>query len=61
MGGEDRQIHFNSLALGSGANMALPILVIWMKNCLADGSVGISAEDRFVAPAGMTLDSAARR
>lgn len=56
VGGEDRQIHFNSLALGSGANMALPIWGIWMKKCLADGSVGISAEDRFVAPAGMTLD-----
>jgi hypothetical protein len=27
-----------------------------MKKCLADGSVGISAEDRFLAPAGMTLD-----
>lgn len=56
VGGEDRQIHFNSLALGSGSNMALPIWGIWMKKCLADGAVGISAEDRFVAPAGMTLD-----
>ena len=49
VGGEDRQIHFNSLALGSGSNMALPIWGIWMKKCLADG-VFIES-DRFIAPA----------
>lgn len=56
VGGEDRQIHFNSLALGSGSNMALPIWGIWMKKCLADGTVGLSEADHFVAPAGMSLD-----
>ena len=51
VGGEDRQVHFNSLALGSGSNMALPIWGIWMKKCLADPSIGWSMEnDRFVAP-----------
>ena len=56
VGGEDRQTHFSSLALGSGSNMALPIWGIFMKKCLADGTLGISEMDRFVAPAGMTLD-----
>ena len=36
--------------------MALPIWGIWMKKCLKDGTLGISESDRFVAPAGMTLD-----
>ena len=56
VGGEDRQVHFQSLALGSGSNMALPIWGIFMKKCLADGTLGLSAEDRFMAPAGMFLD-----
>ncbi|MGN0195823.1 MAG: transglycosylase domain-containing protein [Candidatus Cryptobacteroides sp.] len=56
VGGEDRQVHFQSLALGSGSNMALPIWGIWMKKCLRDPSCGISEQDRFIAPAGMTLD-----
>ena len=56
VGGEDRQVHFQSLALGSGSNMALPIWGIFMKKCLADPSVGLSEDDRFVAPAGVTLD-----
>ena len=51
VGGEDRQVHFNSLALGSGSNMSLPIWGIWMKKCLADPSIGWSMEnDSFVAP-----------
>ena len=56
VGGEDRQVHFNSLALGSGSNMALPIWGIFMKKVLADGTLGVSESDRFVAPAGMSLD-----
>ena len=56
VGGEDRQVHFQSLALGSGSNMALPIWGMFMKKCLADGNVGVSEDDRFVAPAGVTLD-----
>lgn len=51
VGGEDRQVHFNSLALGSGSNMALPIWGIWMKKCLADKSIGWSMDsDHFAAP-----------
>ncbi len=56
VGGEDRQVHFEALALGSGSNMALPIWGIWMKKVLKDGTLGISADDKFVAPAGYSFD-----
>ena len=56
VGGEDRQVHFQALAQGSGANMALPIWGIFMRKCLADGTVGISEDDRFVAPADIRLN-----
>ena len=56
VGAEDRQVHFQSLALGGGSNMALPIWGIWMKKILKDGTLGISEADQFIAPAGMTLD-----
>ncbi len=46
IGGEDRQIHFNSL---DGSRMALPIWGIWMKKCLAAGI--LSDKDTFQAPA----------
>lgn len=50
VGGEDRQVHFNSLALGSGSNMSLPIWGIWMKKCLADPTIGWSESDTFAPP-----------
>ena len=51
VGGEDRQVHFNSIAQGGGSNMALPIWGIWYKKCLKDPSCGFSESDAFVAPA----------
>ncbi|MBO6081428.1 MAG: transglycosylase domain-containing protein, partial [Bacteroidales bacterium] len=56
VGAEDRQVHFQSTALGGGSNMALPIWGIWMKKVLADGSLGVSEADVFAAPPGMSLD-----
>ena len=56
VGAEDRQVHFKSLALGSGSNMALPIWGYFMKKVYADSSLGISENDRFVAPAGISLN-----
>lgn len=55
VGCEDRQVHFQSLALGGGSNSALPIWGIWMKKILADGSLGIGESDRFIEPAGMSM------
>ncbi len=56
VGAEDRQVHFESLSLGGGSNMALPIWGIFMNKVLADKSLGISMDDRFVAPTGITLN-----
>lgn len=57
VGCEDRQVHFNSLALGSGSNTSLPIWGIWMQKCLADPSIGWSMEnDYFVAPSTGTFN-----
>ncbi|MBR5660015.1 MAG: transglycosylase domain-containing protein [Bacteroidales bacterium] len=52
-GAEDRQIHFQSGSLGQGANMSLPTWGIFMKKVLADGTLGVTANDKFVAPAGV--------
>ena len=41
---------------GQGANMALPIWGIFMKKVLEDGTLGVSEDDRFIAPAGMHLN-----
>ena len=49
-GAEDRQVRFQSTALGQGANMALPIWALFYKKVLADGTLGISSADSFVAP-----------
>ena len=56
VGAEDRQVHFQSTALGGGSNAALPIWGRWMKKVLADGTLGISEADTFTAPPGMNLD-----
>lgn len=56
VGAEDRQVHFESIALGSGANMALPIWGLFMQKVMADGTLGISADDRFIAPPGVHFD-----
>ena len=56
VGAEDRQVHFESLSLGGGSNMALPIWGIFMNKVLEDGTLGISEQDRFIAPVGMDLN-----
>ena len=56
VGAEDRQVHFESLALGGGSNMALPIWGLFMQKVLQDGTLGVYETDRFVAPPGISLD-----
>ena len=56
VGAEDRQVHFESLSLGGGSNMALPIWGLFMQKVLADGTLGVSETDRFMAPPGVTLN-----
>ena len=55
VGAEDRQVHFESLALGGGSNMALPIWGLFMQKVLKDGTLGVSENDRFV-PSGVKLE-----
>ena len=52
-GCEDRQVHFQSTALGQGANASLPTWAIFMKKVWADGTLGVTRDDKFSAPAGM--------
>ena len=54
VGAEDRQVHFEGLALGGGSNMALPIWGLFMQKVLADQSLGISDRDVFTAPPGFS-------
>lgn len=56
VGAEDRQVHFESLTFGQGSNMALPIWAIFMNKVLEDGTLGITGEEKFIAPAGMHLN-----
>lgn len=56
VGWDDQLVHFKSLALGGGSNMALPIWGIWMKKVLADKSLGISETDIFQAPGGEMIN-----
>lgn len=55
-GAEDRQVHFQSIAFGQGAHMSLPTWAIFMQKVLSDGTLGVTADDRFISPAGMDLD-----
>jgi penicillin-binding protein 1A len=56
VGAEDRQVHFESLALGGGSNMALPIWGIFMQKVIQDGTLGITHDDKFLAPPGLVLN-----
>lgn len=42
VGAEDRSVHFRTIRLGQGANMALPIWALYMKKVYDDPSLGIS-------------------
>lgn len=49
-GWDERSIHFNTLSLGSGANMALPIFGLFMQKVYADPYLHITPELRFEKP-----------
>ena len=42
VGADDRSVHFRTIGLGQGANMALPIWALYMKKVYADPSLGIT-------------------
>jgi penicillin-binding protein 1A len=54
VGGEDRAVHFDNIAFGQGASMALPIWAMYMKAAYENEGLGISMED-FEAPAVVSI------
>ncbi|MBQ8047168.1 MAG: transglycosylase domain-containing protein [Prevotella sp.] len=50
VGGEDRDIHFASMAVGQGASAALPIWATFMNKVYADRSLGYSPAASFDIP-----------
>ena len=55
VGGEERYIHFNSMAHGQGAAMALPIYGKYMKRVYNDPTLPYSQDSRFRFPAHIDL------
>lgn len=56
VGAEDRQVHFAGMALGQGANTALPIWGLFMKKVIDDGTLGVTKYDTFEVPHGFNID-----
>ena len=50
VGGEDRAIHFDSMAEGQGASMALPIFALYMQKVFADTELGYDENEKFDVP-----------
>ncbi len=50
VGGEERDIHFDTMYYGQGASMALPIWAIYMNKVFADKSLGYDPSDTFDLP-----------
>lgn len=55
VGGEERSIHFNTMANGQGAEMALPIYGRFMRSIYADPSLHYDVNARFNFPADLNL------
>lgn len=51
VGGEERYIHFNSMAFGQGARSALPVYGLFMKKVYADRKLPYKQDVRFDFPA----------
>ncbi len=50
VGGEERSIHFDSMAQGQGASMALPIWALYMKKVLSNPQLDYNSTDQFNVP-----------
>lgn len=55
VGGEERYIHFNSMAEGQGASMALPIYGKYISRVYADPSLPYDQNKKFIFPEGLNL------
>ena len=52
VGGDDRDIHFDSMAMGQGATMALPVFALYMKRVYKDKRLGYNEAAVFDLPEG---------
>ena len=52
VGGDERDIHFASMALGQGANAALPIVANFLLDVYAHPELGYSPDEKFDIPQG---------
>jgi penicillin-binding protein 1A len=52
VGGDDRDIHFDTMTMGQGATMALPIFALYMQQVYKDSRLGYNEEAVFDVPAG---------
>lgn len=52
VGGEERYIHFNSMAIGQGAAAALPMFGLYMKNIYGNSQLPYTQDMKFKFPAG---------
>jgi len=52
VGGDDRDIHFDSMDMGQGATMALPVFAYYMQQIYADAQIGINESAVFDMPEG---------
>ncbi|MDR0989416.1 MAG: transglycosylase domain-containing protein [Prevotellaceae bacterium] len=50
VGGDERDIHFDTMTYGQGASLALPIWANYMSKVLADKSLGYDANETFDLP-----------
>lgn len=61
VGGEDRGIHFDNMAEGQGASMALPINALYLQKVLADPDLGYSPTENFDIPKWFDPNEGCRR
>jgi penicillin-binding protein 1A len=55
-GWEDQSIHFETLGEGQGANMALPVMAIFLRKVYNDPLFGIMETDEFEIPANFDIE-----
>jgi penicillin-binding protein 1A len=55
-GWEDQAIHFETLGEGSGANMALPVMGLFLKKVYNDPLLGIMEADEFEVPSNFNMN-----
>lgn len=55
-GWEDQAIHFETLGEGSGANMALPIMGLFLQKVYKDPQLGIMEADEFEVPSNFNMN-----